>query len=254
MQQRIQKIIARTGLASRRGAEALIRQGRVRLNDKLAVLGDKAAINDRIYVDDKEIKTADANLQVLLLNKPEGYITSRKDPQGRKSVFDLLPELTAGRWISVGRLDINTSGLLLFTSDGGFANLLMHPSSDIEREYMCRIYGGINNNKINKLKSGINLKPEMKTAFFKSIREVSSSGRNHWFSVVLTQGRYREVRRLWEAVDCQVSRLSRIRFGQLRLPGNLPKGKYLLLSDAQITAFRDSIYSKKTDTGIYGKC
>lgn len=241
-QQRIQKIIAQSGVTSRRQAEALIRQGRVKLNEKLAVLGDKASSNDRIYIDGEQIKTHGNNdLHVLLLNKPEGYLTTRKDPRGRKSVFDLLPEITTGRWISVGRLDMNTSGLLLFTSDGDFANQLMHPSSNIEREYMCRVYGEINSNIINKLKRGIKLESDKSRSFFKAVTAISSSGKNHWFKVVLTQGRYREVRRLWEAVDCQVSRLSRIRYGQLDLPKNLPRGKYLRLSEKQITQLRKSI-------------
>lgn len=241
IQNRIQKIIAQSGLASRREAESLIRQGRVRLNKKLAVLGDKASSTDRIYVDGKEIETSSADLQVLLLNKPEGYIATRKDPGRRKTVFELLPEIATGRWISVGRLDISTSGLLLFTTDGEFANQLMHPSSNIEREYICRVYGEININKINKLREGIKLNSDKTDSFFRSISETSTSGKNHWFKVVLTQGRYREVRRLWEAVDCQVSRLSRIRYGQLCLPKNLPRGKYTHLTDKQIIQLRKSI-------------
>ena len=247
MQQRIQKIIAQSGLASRRQAESLIQQGRVRVNGKLAAIGDKVCATDRIYVDDKQIKTDNvANLQVLLLNKPEGYITTRKDPKARKSVFELLPEISAGRWISVGRLDINTSGLLLFTTDGEFANELMHPSSNIDREYICRVFGEINYNKIKKLRSGIKLDYDKPKAFFKSVSEISCSGRNHWFKVVLTQGRYREVRRLWQAVDCQINRLSRIRYGQINLPKNLAKGKYQHLSDEQISLLGQSIAKKQT--------
>ena len=242
IQQRIQKIIAQSGLTSRRKAESLIQQGRVKLNEKLAVLGDKACSNDRIYVDGKEIKTdCVADIQVLLLNKPEDYITTRKDPQGRKSVFELLPEIDSGRWISVGRLDINTSGLLLFTTDGKLANQLMHPSSNIEREYICRVYGEINKLKINKIREGIKLDSDKSSAFFKSVAEISSSGRNHWYKVVLTQGRYREVRRLWHAVDCQVSRLSRIRYGSIVLPETLKKGEYLHLTEQQIKMLHKSI-------------
>ena len=245
MQQRIQKIIAQSGLASRREAELLIKQGRVRLNERLAVLGDKATASDQIYVDGKSIEFVQAELQVLLLNKPEGYITTRKDPKGRKSVFDLLPDLASGRWINVGRLDINTSGLLLFTSDGEFANQLMHPSSNIDREYMCRIFGKINPSKIKKLKEGIKLDYDKTKSYFKSVTLVSSNAQNHWFKVVLTQGRYREVRRLWQAVDCQVNRLSRIRYGPITLPKQLQKGKSMYLSDQQTSKLRNSIAQDK---------
>ena len=245
MQQRIQKIIAQSGLASRREAESLIKQGRVKLNQKLAILGDKASANDQIYVDGKKIEPVQTDHQVLLLNKPEGYITTRKDPKGRKSVFELLPDINAGRWISVGRLDINTSGLLLFTSDGEFANQLMHPSSNIDREYMCRVFGKINDNKIKKLRDGIKLDYDNKKSFFKSITAVSSAAQNHWFKVVLTQGRYREVRRLWQAVDCQVNRLSRIRYGKIYLPEGLQKGKFNYLSDQQMIMLRNSVGSTK---------
>lgn len=241
MSQRIQKIIAQSGLASRREAESLIKQGRVKLNQKMAVLGDKATADDEIHVDGKRIESARADFQVLLLNKPEGYITTRKDPKGRKSVFELLPDINAGRWISVGRLDINTAGLLLFTSDGEFANQLMHPSSNIDREYMCRIFGKINDNKIKKLREGIKLDYDNNKSFFKSITALSSAAQNHWFKVVLTQGRYREVRRLWQAVDCQVNRLTRIRYGNICLPEDLKKGKFIYLSDQQLKLLRSSI-------------
>ena len=244
-QQRIQKIIAQSGLASRREAESLITQGRVRLNDKVAVLGDKATVADQIFVDGKKVDATLADLQVLLLNKPEGYISTRKDPKGRKSVFELLPDIATGRWINVGRLDINTSGLMLFTSDGEFANQLMHPSSDIDREYMCRVFGKVNSNKINKLRQGIKLDYDKSKSFFKSVTKVSSAAQNHWFKVILTQGRYREVRRLWQAVDCQVNRLSRIRFGKISLPEDLKKGHYILLSDQQINRLRGSIATPK---------
>lgn len=234
VEQRIQKIIARSGLTSRRGAEALIRQGRVKLNERLAVLGDKASSDDRVYVDDQEILPVEVALKVLMLNKPEGYISTRKDPQGRKSVFELLPRMPAGRWISVGRLDINTSGLLLFTCDGEIANQLMHPSSNIEREYVCRVFGEVNQHKINRLKKGINLDSNDFAASFKSVIRVSSSGKNHWYKVILMQGRYREVRRLWEAVGCRVSRLKRIRYGPVELPASLNKGEYRYLNAQQL--------------------
>ena len=240
-QQRVQKFIAQTGLASRRKAEALIKQGRVTINNKTAVLGDKVGADDQVHVDDELVKEHQTDLQILLLNKPEGYITTRNDPQHRKSVFELLPELKQGRWINIGRLDLNTSGLLLFTTDGGVANQLMHPSANLEREYLCRVYGTINNNKINKIKNGVKLKPENILAKFKSVTAVTNVSKNQWYKVVLMQGRYREVRRIWQSVDCQVSRLSRIRFANIHLPEELAKGKHIYLTQEQVATLKQTI-------------
>lgn len=233
-QQRIQKLIAAAGVASRRQAEVLIRQGRVTVNGKTVTLGDKGGVDDEIRIDDKLLKTGARTIRMLLLNKPEGYLTTREDPGSRKTVFSLLPEPEQGRWINVGRLDLNTGGLLLFTTDGELANRLMHPSGQIEREYLCRVYGEINNKKINRLKHGINLKDKKIDAAFKSIECTRSHSKNHWFKVVITEGRNREVRRLWEAVDCQVSRLTRIRYGNVVLPESLASGKYKELTKRQI--------------------
>lgn len=240
--QRLQKIIAQSGLTSRRQAESLIRQGRVKVNGSIAALGDKACQKDSICVDGKRISVNPAEgVEVLLLNKPEGYICSRKDPGGRRTVFELLPEITSGRWIGVGRLDINTTGLLLFSSNGELANRLMHPSANIEREYICRVYGEINKHKINRLREGIKLDSYKSLSSFHSISPVSGSGRNQWYKVVLTQGRYREVRRLWQAVGCQVNRLSRIRFGDLVLPKRLSVGKSQYLTDEQVDRLRQMV-------------
>jgi len=239
---RVQKIIAESGLASRRKAEKLIEQGRVSVNSTIAKLGDRACLDDEIRVDNKLLKfTSVDKHQVIILNKPEGYLTTRHDPKQRKTVFELLPEVDQGRWINVGRLDINTSGLLLFTNDGQLANQLMHPSSQIEREYLCRIYGEINDNKINKLKKGIKLKPENKLSLFAKINMTQSRGKNHWIKVILKQGKYREVRRLWQAVDCQVNRLTRIRFGDITLPENLTKGNYQKLSQNQVAKLKSKL-------------
>ena len=237
--QRIQKIIAESGYASRRKAEVLIEQGRVRVNSKIASLGDKASSNDVIRVDNKPINSSISNQQVILLNKPEGYLTTRSDPKNRKTVFELLPKLNQGRWISVGRLDINTSGLILFTTDGQLANQLMHPSSQLEREYLCRVFGKINSNKINRLKEGIKLDDEKYISSFSALTVTQSNGLNHWVKATLKQGKYREVRRLWQAVDCQVNRLTRIRFANIHLPKNLPKGKILELSEKQIKELKN---------------
>ena len=234
--QRVQKIIADCGFTSRRQAEQLIEQGRVTVNDKKIALGTKALASDEIRIDNKLLNSAAATTQpeVILLNKPEGYITTRSDPKNRKTVFQLLPKPKQGRWISIGRLDINTSGLLLFTTDGQLANKLMHPSAQIERDYLCRVYGDINSNKINRLKNGIKLNTENNISLFHTINIIESKGKNHWVRVVLLQGKYREVRRLWLAVGCQVSRLIRIRYGSIKLPDNLNKGHYQVLSTKRI--------------------
>lgn len=240
--QRIQKIIAESGQASRRKAEQLIEQGRVSVNNRIVKIGDKASYADDIRVDNKSINSSPADeQQIILLNKPEGYLTTRSDPKNRKTVFELLPKLNQGRWINVGRLDINTAGLLLFTTDGHLANRLMHPSSELEREYLCRIYGDINNSKINKLKRGIKLKNEERESMFAVVDITQSAGRNHWIKVTLKQGKYREVRRLWQAVDCQVSRLTRIRFACIYLPKNLAKGNHQRLSKKQVSDLKSLI-------------
>ena len=233
--QRVQKIIAASGLVSRRKAEQLIKQGRVTVNRNPVSLGDKASIQDKIRIDNKLVQTTDATQsEVILLNKPEGYITTRNDPEGRKTVFQLLPKPKSGRWISIGRLDINTSGLLLFTTDGQLANKLMHPSTEVEREYLCRIYGNINNNKINKLKIGFKLKNEKYISKFENLTITDSKANNHWIKVILKQGKYREVRRLWQAVGCQVNRLVRIRYGLIKLPRSLAKGHSKVLTQQQL--------------------
>ncbi len=233
--QRVQKIIADSGLASRRKAERLIDQKRVTVNGKLVSLGAKATVGDEIRIDNKIVKNNLNNDQpeVILLNKPEGYITTRNDPQNRKTVFQLLPKPKHGRWISIGRLDINTSGLLLFTTNGQLANQLMHPASEIEREYLCRVYGDINPNKINKLKSGFVLKNEKFISKFEDLIITASQGRNHWVKVALKQGKYREVRHLWQQVECRVNRLIRVRFGSIKLPETLSKGQYQVLTVQQ---------------------
>ena len=171
---------------------------------------------------------------MLIYNKPVGELCTRDDPQGRTTVFERLPALDAGRWISVGRLDLNTAGLLIFTTDGELANHLMHPSSQYEREYAVRVLGEVNRRTVQKLTTAVEL--EDGVARFTRVREGGGRGANRWYRVVLTEGRQREVRRLWEAVGCKVSRLVRIRFADVKLPRDLRPGEFRELAGEQIEA------------------
>tara|TARA_B100001175_G_scaffold12309_1_gene9587 strand:+ start:347 stop:880 length:534 start_codon:yes stop_codon:yes gene_type:complete len=170
----------------------------------------------------------------LIYNKPEGEIVSKKDPKGRLTVFDNLPIIKNAKWISIGRLDFNTSGLLIFTTDGNFANRLMHPRYEIEREYSVRVHGKLNNNQIIELKSGIKLEDGL--AQFQKIIHKGGERSNNWYQVILKEGRNREVRRLFEVFNMTVNRLIRIRFGEIRLPLNLQKGSYIELSQSQVSS------------------
>lgn len=233
--ERIQKSLANAGVGSRRQVERMIQEGRIVVNGEKVHLGQKVTPTDRILVDGKRVVIDEAahKHQVLAYHKPIGEITGQRDPHGRPSVFDNLPEPDAGRWIVVGRLDINTCGLLLFTTDGNLANRLMHPSSALQREYAVRVLGDVNESTLNKLTRGVELEDGM--ARFKRIREGGGEGANRWFRVVLTEGRQREVRRMWEAVDCKVSRLIRVRFGNVNLDKSLRPGQTRLLSDSEVS-------------------
>ncbi|HEV2321077.1 MAG TPA: 23S rRNA pseudouridine(2605) synthase RluB [Gammaproteobacteria bacterium] len=226
--ERLQKVLAAAGLGSRREIEGWISAGRVSINGKPAKLGDRVGPEDRVNVDGKPVKGlergGDTRRRVILYHKPEGELTTRKDPEGRPTVFEALPRLRGSRWVSVGRLDTNTSGLLIFTNDGALANKLMHPSSEIEREYAVRVLGQVSEEQLKLLQRGVKLEDGM--AAFDDIREAGGEGANHWYHVTLKEGRNREVRRLWEAVGLTVSRLIRVRFGNLSLPRNLPRGTW----------------------------
>ncbi len=230
--EKLQKVLARAGLGSRREIEQWIRDGRIKVNKDIAHIGERVNLKDKISVDNRQINILnikDAPQKILCYHKPAGEVCTRNDPEKRKTIFDNLPPLKRARWINVGRLDFNTSGLLLLTTDGELANRLMHPSSNIEREYAVRILGEVNLDMIKRLTEGVQLEDGM--AKFKSIKEAGGSGANHWYHVILTEGRNREVRRLWESQDVTVSRLIRIRFGAISLPPRLRVGKYVELDE-----------------------
>lgn len=214
--ERLNKFLANKGVASRRQVDQMIVEGRIQINGKPASPGDRVKSRDRITVDGKKFEALDSPRRVLAYNKPEGEICSRSDADGHKTVFDRLPELRQGRWIQVGRLDLNTSGLMLFTTDGELANALMHPSQSVPREYACRVRGEVTEEMVLKLVNGVVLEDGL--ARFEDVEFVGSSGgQNAWFHVVLVEGKNREVRRLWEAVGATVSRLERVRFGNVTL-------------------------------------
>jgi 23S rRNA pseudouridine2605 synthase len=235
MSEKIQKILAHTGIGSRRQIESWIHEGRITINAKAALIGQRIHYHDKVCVDGREIKlTRNQNLKsrVLLYHKPEGEMCTRNDPEGRPTIFERLPIIRNNRWISVGRLDFNTSGLLLITNDGELANKLMHPSSEIEREYAVRIRGTVDDIRLNKLKKGVRLEDGM--ARFTQIVDAGGQGTNHWYHVIVKEGRNRLVRRAWEALGFTVSRLIRIRFGTIYLPSGLRRGHHMELSEAEV--------------------
>lgn len=248
--ERLQKVLAELGCGSRRTIEDWIRAERIELNGRVARLGDRAAPGDRLRVDGRDIvvgtpaqSPAEA-AEVLAYHKPMGEVTTRQDPQGRPTVFDRLPPPRAGRWIAVGRLDVNTTGLLLFTTDGALAHRLMHPSGEIEREYLVRVRGDPTPSTLERLRRGIVLEDGM--AAFDRIEPHAEAGSHDWFRVTLREGRNREVRRLWEAAGHEVSRLMRLRFGPVSLPKTQRPGDIIWLSAAEIERLRDATQKGKS--------
>lgn len=234
--EKLQKVIARAGLCSRREAERWIQAGRLKINGQLATLGDRVAPEDTIQLDNRKLKPVLVEKpRVLLYHKKVGEICSRNDPEKRQSVFDRLPKLAQGRWIAVGRLDFNTSGLLLFTDNGDLANKLMHPSSGIDREYMVRVMGSLSAQTINILKEGVLLDDGI--AKFTDVvpAKQDTESINQWYYVCLMEGRNREVRRLFESQSLMVNRLKRVRFGPLFIPAKLRQGQYQELSDKELS-------------------
>ena len=229
MNERLQKLLAGAGHGSRRGIEEWIRAGRITVNDRVAQLGDRATAADRICLDGKRLDLGGTreSVEVLLYNKPVGEVTTRSDPEGRPTVFDHLPAPGSGRWIVVGRLDVNTSGLLLFTNDGELAHRLMHPSSEVEREYRVRLRGMPPPDVLERLRRGVDL--EDGPANFDLITAESNDGSHSWFRVELHEGRNREVRRLFEHEGFEVSKLSRMRYGSVTLPVDLRAGDTIRL-------------------------
>lgn len=227
MAERIQKILSRAGYGSRREIERWVNAGEIMVNGVTATSGQAIDENDKVVLRGQVLKLAaklNAKPQVILYHKKVGEICSRNDPEGRPTVFDSLPKLSSGRWIQVGRLDINTDGLMLFTTDGELANRLMHPSYEIEREYASRILGDVTDDMLNRLSEGVML--DDGEAKFKSIKFVGGEGANKWYHVVLNEGRNREVRRLWESQEVVVSRLRRVRYGHIELKRSLRAGSY----------------------------
>ena len=227
--EKLQKVLAARGLGSRREIEGWIADGRIRVNGRVATPGDRVTGKDRIQVDGRNISSRKTPHRHLLYNKPEGELCSRDDPQGRATVFDSLPRLKNRRWVSVGRLDFNTSGLLLFTTDGELANRLMHPSANIEREYAVRVLGDVTEGALERMRRGVRLEDGI--CRFTDIQrhpggEGGPGAANQWFYVVLMAGRNREVRRLWESQGYTVSRLKRVRYGGFFIPSAVRAGRF----------------------------
>lgn len=231
MSEKLQKVLASAGYGSRRELEKWISEGRIRVNGKVATLGDRVSSDDTVQVDGKRARlpAQDRRIRVLVYNKPEGEVCTRSDPEGRKTVFEHLPKLKDERWIAVGRLDINTTGLLLFTNNGELANKLMHPSSCIDREYLVRIHGSVDDDMIKRLREGVLL--EDGVAKFSDIVPGERVGTNGWYTVALMEGRNREVRRLWESQNVEVNRLKRVRFGPIFMPSYTRRGQWVELDE-----------------------
>lgn len=235
MAERIQKILARSGVGSRREVERWITEGRLTVNKKPAQLGQSLNGSERIALDGKTIEWTPEQPapRVLAYHKPEGEVVSQFDPESRPTVFENLPPLQTGRWISIGRLDINTSGLLLLTNHGELAQRLMHPSGEFERVYAARVFGDFDEKEaIQNLTAGVEL--EDGKAKFDKVTLKGGEGANRWFDCSLKEGRYREVRRLWQAVGGEVSRLTRIRYAGIALPRNLSRGMFVDLTPNQL--------------------
>jgi 23S rRNA pseudouridine2605 synthase len=240
--ERIQKVLSRAGVGSRRQIETWIKEGRIKINGKPAQLGDHISSDDKVKLDNRFIRLADQSQEktrVLAYYKPSGEICARSDPKHKKTVFDSLPKLKSGRWINIGRLDINTIGLLLFTNDGEFANQLMHPSNQVEREYAVRVLGKASESQLQTLQKGVKL--EDGQARFTDIVAAGGEGVNQWYHVVILEGRNREVRRLWESQGLKVSRLMRVRFGSYILPRSKHPGNFWDLDESELKLLRKEV-------------
>ena len=239
MDEKLQKFLANRGYGSRRQIEQWISDGRVRLNNSVAKIGDRVSINDSIFLDNKKVRSRElVETHIIVYNKPEGLVSTTKDTRGRPLVFDNLPPLKRGKWISVGRLDINTSGLMLFTTNGELANRLMHPKYSIDRKYLVRVYGKVEKKNIEALKKGILIGDEysrFKNIEYKNEVLKDQVRLNNWFQVTLGSGKNREVRSLWESQGFEVSRLKRISYGPVILPSFVRPGNYSYLSEKEVS-------------------
>ena len=254
MAERIQKVLARAGYGSRRQLEVLIKEGKVSVNGSIAKLGDQVDIGDSLRLDDKPLSAKrlwQKPQQVLLYNKPVGEVCTRKDPEGRRTIFQSLPTPEEGRWVSVGRLDINTSGLIILTTDGELANRLMHPSNEMDREYAVRVLGAVGPEIMQNLRDGVEL--EDGKAKFNDIQEAGGEGANHWYHVVIQEGRNREVRRLWESQGVQVSRLMRVRYGPIIIPSQLKMGRWMMLEGDDVAALYEEVDLKALVPKVVGR-
>jgi 23S rRNA pseudouridine2605 synthase len=248
--ERIQKLMAAAGLGSRRAIDKRIADGMVTVNGTKIEPGHTVSEGDTILFEDQRwnVVSTPVRHRTLIYNKPEGEVTSRADPQGRPTVFDRLPRVKGGRWVAIGRLDINTTGLLLMTTDGELAHAMMHPSSNVDREYACRIRGQASVEQILRLKEGVELADG--PASFSDIQEAGGSGENHWYHVTIMEGRNREVRRLWESQGLTVSRLKRVRYGAAFLPKRLRMGEWSEISPQDHTILREDVGLTASATGL----
>lgn len=245
MSEKLQKVLARSGVGSRREMESYIANNRVSVNGNVAKLGDRVDGTETIRVDGHivDVRSKEEEIcRVLMYNKPEGEMCTRKDPEGRPTVYDRLPQLKNSRWIGIGRLDVNTSGLLLFTNDGELANRLMHPSYEIEREYSVRVFGEVTNETIQNITKGVELEDGLaKFDKVKAERNMNDEGKNKWYTVSLREGRNREVRRLWASQDVTVSRLVRVRYADVKLDRRLIQGGWKELGLDDLNTLRKKV-------------
>jgi len=254
MSEKLQKVLARVGLGSRRHMELAISEGRVSVNGHISTLGDRIEALDELRIDGRRVQFTledEVRRRIIVYYKPEGEICSRNDPEGRPSVFEQLPVIAGERWVMVGRLDINSTGLLLFTNDGELANRLMHPSNEVEREYAVRVMGEVTPGIQKVLLEGVQL--EDGPAKFESMHEIGGEGFNRWYQVVVKEGRNREVRRLFESQGLKVSRLLRTRYGTVKLPRHLRTGRWIELDKPEIDELVEAVQLKpRRGTGLYG--